>query len=107
MDGPALSPRELVILQQIEAELGSDLELERELRTMRPARLARLRRSLVARPRSVVVVIACCLALSFGLLGLAVALRSPVLLVAVVAAWGTALAALMILARLARRGRDR
>ncbi|KDN87943.1 hypothetical protein [Kitasatospora cheerisanensis] len=107
MDGPALSPRELVILQQIEAELGSDLELERELRTMRPARLARLRRSLVARPRSVVVVIACCLALSFGLLGLAVALRAPVLLVAVVAAWGTTLAALMILAHLARRGRSR
>ncbi|MFD7643465.1 hypothetical protein ACFV4P_22755 [Kitasatospora sp. NPDC059795] len=107
MDGPALSPRELLILHQIEAELGSDLELERELRTMRPARLARLRRSLVARPRSVVVVIACCLALSFGLLGLAVALRVPVLLVAVVAAWGTALAALMAVAHFTRRARGR
>ncbi|MFF0393415.1 hypothetical protein ACFYS8_32665 [Kitasatospora sp. NPDC004615] len=107
MDGPALSPRELLILHQIEAELGSDLELERELRTMRPARMARLRRSLVARPRSVVVVIACCLAVSFGLLGLAVALRAPMLLVAVVAAWGTALAALMALAHFCRRARNR
>ncbi|MFJ1796307.1 hypothetical protein [Kitasatospora griseola] len=107
MDGPALSPRELLILHQIEAELGSDLELERELRTMRPARLARLRRSLVAKPRSVVAVIACCLAVSFGLLGLAVALRAPALLVAVVAAWGTALAVLLALARFTRRARNR
>lgn len=107
MEGPALSPRELLILQQIEIELGSDQELERELRTMRPMRWARLRRAVVARPRAVVAVIACCLAVSFGLLGLAVALRAPALLVAVVTAWSAVLAVLMVLAHRLRHGRGR
>ncbi|RKE17187.1 hypothetical protein [Streptomyces sp. TLI_171] len=107
MDGPALSPRELLILEQIEAELGNDQELERELRTMRPATWARLRRTLVARPRMVVAALACCLAFSFGLLGLAVALDEPALLVAVVAAWVVLLALLTAAARRHRRRRGR
>ncbi|BAJ26280.1 MULTISPECIES: hypothetical protein [Kitasatospora] len=108
MDGPALSPRELLILQQIESELGSDQELERELRTMRPARLARLRRTLVARPWIVVAVISCCLAVSFGLLALAVVLNQPVLLLAVVIGWAVVLVMLTVVAtHLRRRGRIR
>ncbi|MFF4343696.1 hypothetical protein ACFY00_27640 [Kitasatospora sp. NPDC001540] len=108
MEGPALSPRELLILQQIEAELGSDQELERELRTMRPARAARLRRALVARPWIVVTAISCCLALSFGLLALAVALDEPALLLAVLASWAAVLVVLMtVAAHLHRRRRTR
>ncbi|MFD7733770.1 hypothetical protein ACFV6F_25740 [Kitasatospora phosalacinea] len=108
MDGPALSPRELLILQQIEAELGSDQELERELRTMRTARAARLRRTLVARPWIVVAVISCCLAVSFGLLAIAVALDEPALLLAVVVSWAAVLVVLMMVAaHLHRRGRTR
>lgn len=108
MDGPALSPRELLILQQIEAELGSDQELERELRTMRTARMARLRRTLVARPWIVVTVISSCLAVSFALLALAVVWDQPVLLLAVVVGWAAVLAMLMVVAtHLRRRGRIR
>ncbi|QKW23664.1 hypothetical protein HUT16_35270 [Kitasatospora sp. NA04385] len=108
MDGPALSPRELLILQQIEAELGSDQELERELRTMRTARMARLRRTLVARPWIVVAVISCCLAVSFGLLAMAVALDEPALLLAVVISWAVVLVVLVVVAtHLHRRGRIR
>ncbi|MFC8721428.1 hypothetical protein [Kitasatospora sp. NPDC057198] len=108
MDGPALSPRELLILQQIEAELGSDQELERELRTMRTARIARLRRTLVARPWIVVAVISCCLAVSFGLLAMAVALDEPALLLGVVISWAVVLVVLVVVAaHLHRRGRIR
>ncbi|MEU5388814.1 hypothetical protein [Kitasatospora cineracea] len=106
MEGPALSPRELLILEQIEAELGSDQELERELRTMRTARMARLRRTLVARPWLMVVVISGCLAVSFTLLALAVVLNEPVLLLAVVVGWAVVLVMLMLVAmQLRRRGR--
>ncbi|MFJ1753481.1 hypothetical protein [Kitasatospora sp. NPDC088134] len=107
MDGPALSARELLILQQIEAELGNDQELEHALRTMRLPRTARLRRALAARPRIVAVALACCLILSFGLLGLAVALNAPVLLGAVVTAWVVLLATLTVTAGVRRRRRRR
>ncbi|MFJ5228352.1 hypothetical protein ACIQBJ_00490 [Kitasatospora sp. NPDC088391] len=95
------------MLQQIEAELGNDQELEHALRTMRLPRTARLRRALAAKPRIVVVTLACCLALSFGVLGLAVTLNAPVLLGAVMTAWVVLLAALTVTARVRRRRRRR
>ncbi|MFB7668515.1 DUF3040 domain-containing protein [Kitasatospora sp. NPDC056138] len=73
MDGPVLSARERQILAVIEAELRTDTELDRRLRSMRLGRVRHAVQMLCRVPVNVLVLLAAC---SFGLLSVGVRVHS-------------------------------